>query len=138
MRIRIATLTLACLLTATAAMAQDLNRPNGRTAPPPVPDGTLGMALMSAAVNADASLNRSAGATGTVKLGTGTYEVDFVRDVTNCHYVLNTADTGFGTAFGFATAVKRAGNPNGIFVVTENTGAVVTDLPFQVIIFCPR
>jgi hypothetical protein len=137
MRIRIATLTLACLLTATAAMAQNLNTPApGRTAVPPAPDGTLGMALLGAHVSSDGTtLINSAGATGGVHISTGTYEVDFNRDVSGCFY----------SAVSFSSLVPvvvepRSGNANGVFLefVTLDGAHTLTDSQFYLTVFCAR
>jgi hypothetical protein len=132
-------------LAATTAAAQQPSSSagsgaNGRNAVPPVATQSFGMALMSATVNADGSLDRGAGVTGATKLGTtGAYEVDFDRDVTTCSYVANAGGTGFDiTALGFASAVKSKTNANAVVVLTGGTNGAFTDLPFQLIVFCAR
>jgi hypothetical protein len=107
---------------------------------PPVATQSFGAAMMFATVNADGSLDRGAGVTGTTKLGTlGSYEVDFDRDVTTCGYVANAGGTGFDiTALGFASAVKSKTKANGVVVLTGGANGAFADLPFQLIVFCAR
>jgi len=134
MKYQIATLAFACLLTATGAVAQNLNTPApGRTAVPPAPDGTLGMALLGARIGGDASIISSAGATGAAQLSTGTYEVDFNRDVSGCFY----------SASSFESTVPvlvqpRASNANGVFLELKSLDGIPTDSQFYLTVFCAR
>src|SRR3982751_1462615 len=65
-----------------------------------VPGTTAGMPptaqVFYAVVNADATLARGFKATGTVKVGTGAYEVDFVHDVNACAYDATVGNAGAG------------------------------------------
>src|SRR4051812_741785 len=73
---------------------------------------------LGAEVSSSAALPRSSRPTGTVKIGTGQYEVDFDRDVSNCSY----AATPF--LVGFTVGVEpRSGNANGVFVYFQATGS---------------
>lgn len=89
-----------------------------------------------AVVNSPGTLNRGSHVASVGHIGSGVYEVIFDRNVTGCSYVGAVSDPGFGAAFGFFSASKRGGQPNGIFIETMNTTGTVVDLPFHVAIFC--
>lgn len=127
------------LLTATAQAAttklDPRNTPaqNVRPAAPPAADGTLGVALLAALVQSDGSLLSGSGATGATRLGTGTYEVDFNRDVTGCYYTA----TPFNAGFSIETE-PRSGNPNGVFVSIQFRDGTAADQQFYLIVYCGR
>ena len=102
------------------------------------PDGTLGMALMAAAVNADGTLARNTGATNVIKLGVGTYEVEFDRNVTQCFYTATVGPAGGGSALGEVNVAPRGGNANAIFVDTNASDGTGADKPFFLIVFCAQ
>lgn len=106
--------------------------------PPPGPDGTLGMAILSAVVANDGTVVRGAGVTGASSLSTGDYEVDFNRDVSACTYPASIGDTGAGVARGLIDVATRAGNPSGVFVQTFDLTGAAANEPFQVLIFCTK
>ncbi|MDP9222027.1 MAG: hypothetical protein M3P23_16030 [Actinomycetota bacterium] len=86
---------------------------------------------MWAEVSTDASLIRSSRTTGTVKLATGQYEVDFDRDVSNCSYSV--------TPFVVGTTVgvePRSGNADGVFVYFANTSGTIIDSLFYLSVDC--
>ena len=141
MRIQIATLTFACLLTASSAMAQVINSPpNGRVRPP-VPDGKLGMALLSAVVAADGTLTTGAGATGVNHAGIGVYFIGFNRDLTGCTLsatVGEPAGPGGGNVIGVTSVAGQGGDGTGVFVQTLDPPGTNVDRPFHLLVFCTR
>jgi len=129
---------LAVALFATAASAAGpgdkpapRNTSTGTATPAVAPDGGLGMAILAARVQSDASIIAGSGTTGTIKLSTGTYEVDFNRDVSACFY----------SAIGFSNSVPlfvepRAGNVNGVFLVMQSLTGTSTDSQFYLTVYC--
>jgi hypothetical protein len=89
-----------------------------------------------AVVNSNGTLNRGSRVTSVGRIGGGVYEVIFNRDVSGCAYIGAVSDPGFGAAFGFFSASKRGGQPNGIFIETTNSTGTVADQPFHVAVFC--
>lgn len=87
---------------------------------------------MWAEVGSTASLVRSSRVTGTVKITTGEYEVDFDRDVSNCSY----SATPF--LVGVTVGVEpRSGNVNGVFVYFQQTStSTLTDTQFYLDVTC--
>jgi hypothetical protein len=142
---------LGAMLSVSPVLAQNQQQPAGppsgpaparEAVAPLAPDGTLGMALMSAVVNANATLVRGS---GVVSVGTtggppsGFYEVVFDRNVTQCYYVANIGDPGFGVAGpGQTDVAQRNGNVNGVFVRTSNSAGTTTSLPFYLLVFCNK
>jgi hypothetical protein len=96
------------------------------------------MALLFATVKSDGTIDRGAGLTKVEKLGTGSYSVQFNRDVSGCGYFINVADSSVGTVLGLATAVRRNTDPDGVFVQVADSGGTAFDLPFQLLVFCAR
>jgi hypothetical protein len=97
--------------------------------------------VLDAVVNADGSLARGQGATGSFSLsaGSGDYEVDFNRDVTGCAYVATLGNATAGTApNGFITDAARNGNPDAVFVKTSDTAGNPADIQFHLVIACPK
>jgi len=92
-----------------------------------------------ALVGSTGSLVRGAGATDAARLGTGTYEVVFKSDVSNCAYVATVGDPGAGVVSqpAVATVASLSGNAEAIGVQTwdQSTGALA-DLPFHVVTYC--
>jgi hypothetical protein len=130
---------LGVALFATAALAQapgDKPAPGNTPAPgaaPAVvpPDGGLGVALLGASVNSAGTLLFGAGATGAIHLSTGSYEVDFNRDVSKCFY----------SAASFNSTVPlfvepRSGNINGVFLDFETLTGTLTDSQFYLTVYC--
>ncbi|MFT4099183.1 MAG: hypothetical protein QM651_18830, partial [Rhodoblastus sp.] len=104
-------------------------------------DGNLGAAVLTASINSDGTILRGEGvqSTGTQKLSTGTYEVGFVRDITNCVYTVSPGEGGIGAATPFMVGVtRRSGNPNGVFVRIFNNTNAATDDSFFVVVNCGR
>ena len=106
------------------------------------PDNTLGMALMSATVDGGdpPSLVRGAGVVSVHRTEAGRYVVGFNRDLSNCTCTASVG--GNHVSFAFTTSSATANCPN-----TGNTLATVylrtlanaaTDVPFHLIVFCPK
>jgi hypothetical protein len=111
--------------------------------PPPGPDGTLGMAVLSAVVGADATVARGAGVTGAIHAFTGGYEVDFNRDVTACTYVASIGVIADSETEGETDVASRTGTPNGVWVETYPLGATTAvddriDKSFHLLVFCAK
>ena len=108
-------------------------------APSFAPEATTAQpARVFAVVNADASTLRGKGLSTVLKLGTGVYDVRFVRSVASCGWVGTVGLGGFSGSTGPAmiTITGRAGTNNGLFVTTFNAAGVATDLPFTTDVIC--
>lgn len=139
-------LKIACALAfgvalSTAAVAKNLNAPIPG-APPPAAVGDLGMAIMSASILADGTINRGEGviSAGTQRLSTGTYEVGFGRDITACAYSVTVGEGGIASATPAVTGVtRRSGNPNGLFIrIVNPPDEASEDRDFFVLVYCGR
>jgi hypothetical protein len=98
------------------------------------PDATLGMALLSARVAANGALLQvgSSGAQSSTKIGTGTYEIFFARNIDDC-IPLTTALSG---AF---VGLSATVGDTGVRIVTRTrSSSTPIDLGFTVVVFCPR
>lgn len=132
-----AALCAACPAGAASTMTgpfDPLNRPSpGATVTPNVsPDGSLGMAILGARVNIDASLIVAAGATSALHLEKGAYEVDFNRNVSSCIYSVS-------SFFPTKTTVEvepRANNVNGVFIQFTDLSGAAIDAYFYLTVFC--
>ena len=93
--------------------------------------------VLFAQVNADGTIaNSSGGVTGT-KLGTGTYEVDFGRNISTCAPVMTQGEAGIGGAGGAITGVTdRAGNLEAFFATTRTDANVLADRAFHLVVVC--
>ncbi len=100
-------------------------------------------AVTSASIFADGTVNRGEGVTTdaafTSRLSTGTYQVGFTRDITECFFNVTAGEGGIGGATPRVTGVtRRSGNPNGVFVrLTDNTGTSI-DNDFFISVFCGK
>lgn len=139
-------LKIACALAfgvalTSTAFAKDLNKPTAADVAPQFAPGDLGMAIMSAAINADGTIARGEGviATGTNNIGTGVYEVAFGRDITECTYQVTAGESGIGSAVPRVVAVtRRAGNPAGVFLQVQDNAGTQINNPFFVLVYCGR
>ncbi len=107
------------------------------------PDGTLGMAIMAAGVEANGTLNRGSGAVSSIRdgaAGTGRYLVHFDRDILDCHYYGTIGEpTQGGFAFsGFITVNIDEFTSNGLFIQTANFNGALADKAFHVMVFCQK
>jgi hypothetical protein len=111
--------------------------PAGPTGPagPAGPAGTV--TRLTAVVNSSGSLARSQGTTSAGRVATGSYEVIFSQDVTNCTYVASIGNPDVLTPPDGAIGVaRRNGNPNGVFVATRDTAGALADRPFHLVVVC--
>jgi len=95
--------------------------------------------IMWAVTNADASLDRSSGGVTTSKSGTGTYFIDFPRDITDCAMTGNASLSGSSNTEDphMVTVVGRAGNPNSIYLTTFDPSGTLSDAGTHVVVTCP-
>ncbi len=137
----------ACVLISgpVAAATEETQPPPTGPAPaakPLAPDGTRGMALMSAAVRVSgttATLVRGSGVTSITRIGAGLYQVIFDRDVTQCFYVATIGDPFQGNSpQGFIDVAARGGNANGVFIETHDPSNALADRSFQLLVFCNK
>jgi len=124
-----------------ALAEKNLNTSSGGPSSQAAP-GDLGMAIMSASMNSDGTINRGEGVitAGTQRLSTGTYEVGFDRDITACVYSVTVGEGGIGGATPAATGVtRRSGNPNGLFIrIVNPPDEASEDRDFFVLVYCGR
>jgi len=92
--------------------------------------------VLFAQVNAAGGVDNSSGGVSVIKLGTGTYEVDFGLDITSCAFVATVGPSGAGTAQGEVNMADRAGNANAVFVDTNNSDGTAADKPFTLTVVC--
>lgn len=101
--------------------------------------GTLGVdtKTYSAIVGAVGALRLGPAGSSSTSLGTGTYEVDFPSDVSQCVY---TATIGTSPATflvpAIVTVTPRSGNVNGIFVQTFSVNGTPENHPFNIHVQC--
>lgn len=140
-------LKIACALVfgaalTSAAFAKDLNKPTAADLNPQFAPGDLGMAIMSASIFADGTINRGEGviSTGTSRLSTGTYQVAFGRDITACVYSVTIGEGGVGGATPAAVGVtRRSGDPAGLFIrIVNPPDEASEDRDFFVLVYCGR
>lgn len=94
----------------------------------------------SALVQSNGALvaGQSLDAASSSKQGTGTYEVMFDRDITDCAPVASIVYPG-SALFSFPGLVTVTGlenEPNGLFVTTAGTDGTSADRPFSVLVVC--
>ena len=95
--------------------------------------------ILYAIVNSTGDLVRHEGGSdpGTNRIGGGTYEVEFDRDITACVAIGNPADQSeFGIPSTQVTVVKRGGNAQAVFVQTRSSAGALTDSAFTIVILC--
>lgn len=139
----IVSVVLAAALMAGPAVAQQ--EPEDRSAAvapnPELPDQTLGMALMSAYVNAAGELVHGAGAVSAERVDTGIFFVYFDRSIVGCTHVASMS-VGAGSAVHFGTvntAAPASGTTNAVRVRTffpSSTDAF--SQPFSLVVFCTQ
>jgi hypothetical protein len=91
-------------------------------------------ANLFATVDISGNLISGSGATGSIQLGPGQYEVTFSSNVSDCAYVATTVN-----AYSQALQVFTAGghlSANGVYVETKNQGGGLTDGPFHLAVVC--
>jgi hypothetical protein len=91
-----------------------------------------------AVVDANGTLARGHKAVSAARLGTGTYEVVFRKDVRRCAYLATIGLSGSAGASlpGEITVVGRSGNDRGVFLTTHSSGGASADLGFHLAVHC--
>jgi len=93
--------------------------------------------VLFAQVNADGTIANSSGGVTGAHLGTGTYEVDFGRDISSCAYTATQGEAGIGAAGGGIVGVTdRSGNSEAAFVTMRDAANALTDRAFQLVVVC--
>lgn len=93
--------------------------------------------VLFAQVNSDGSIFSSSGGVTGVSLGTGTYEVDFGRNITNCGFFATQGEGGIGGASGAIMGVTdRSGNNEAVFATSRNFSGALVNTAFQIVIVC--
>jgi hypothetical protein len=95
--------------------------------------------VLFAQVNSNATVANSSGNVTATSLGTGLYEVDFGRDISDCAATATVGTPDVGGAQGVVTQLnERSGNAEGLWVRTadEADTTLEQDLPFQVLVVC--
>jgi len=92
-----------------------------------------------ASVDSAGVIDRCVGctSTGTSHLGTGTYEIAFTRNITNCGFSATVGTPNVSAANGITGLSPRAGNPNALFVQTFSVAGAAADRPYYAIVHCP-
>jgi hypothetical protein len=107
---------------------------------PRAADQTLGPAILSAVVAADATLVRGAGAVSVERSGSspGFYFVTFNRSLDDCTVVASVGGTGADAHAGsFAQATVLATTQDA-WVTTSDGNDNLVDRPFHLIVFCVK
>ncbi len=91
-----------------------------------------------AVVNSNGTIVRGKGLLSVTKLGTGVYDVRFVRNITPCSWL---GTVGFGQFSGstgpaMITITGRVTTNNGLFVTTFNSAGGAADFPFHADVIC--
>jgi len=93
--------------------------------------------VLFAEVSAAGVLDNSSGAGVTVtKIGTGTYEVDFARQISQCTAVTTIGPSGAGGADGEVNVADRSGNAEAVFVDTNTSAGAAADRAFRLVVVC--
>jgi hypothetical protein len=96
--------------------------------------------VLFAEVNSTGSLNNSSGGGVTVTkigaAGSGTYEVDFARNIALCTAVATLGGATTTTFLGEVNVADRAGNNEAVFVDTNNSDGTAADKAFRLVVVC--
>jgi hypothetical protein len=141
--IKAMTATGAVVLGSSAAAPHAQGQTPKPNSEPPVaskatPD-SYGPREMFAVVDADGTLKRSMHVVSATRLGLGTYEVIFARDVRRGVYVATPGGHGY-TGIPLPAAVSvigRATDPRGVLVYTTSLSADPQDTAFHLLVLCP-
>ena len=105
-----------------------------------VPDFGLSnedVGVLFAQVNADGTLANSSGGVSAGKIGLGTYDVDFGRDISACAFTATQGEAGPGGAGGAIMGVTdRSANVEAVFVTARTDTNALADRSFQLIVVC--
>jgi hypothetical protein len=92
---------------------------------------------MWAFVDSNGGLFRSSGGVATARIGTGTYDVAFPRDVNACAYnATNAAADNVNPAPNEVAVAKRAGTNNVVRVRTATSAGTITNDQFMLVVTC--
>ncbi len=91
-----------------------------------------------AIINADGSREFSFGMVSSARLGLGTYDLRWNRDITRCSAVIIPGSpTSFGAPTAFANAVQRAGSAGvGHFITIHDAAGALVDSEFMIMVAC--
>jgi trimeric autotransporter adhesin len=117
---------------------------NGAVSSDKIADGSVTKAKLAkgagplfAVIEANGTKARaSAEFVSSTRVTTGSYEVQFDRPVNNCAYGVQQAGSTTGVSIGFASAVRRSGKDNGVFVRTTTIAGAAADRPFHLMVTC--
>jgi hypothetical protein len=132
----------AVLGTSAAAAATQAQTPKHNGEPPveskAKPDA-YGPRELFALVDADGTLKRGMHVVAATRLGLGTYEVIFARDVRRGVYIATPGGHGYvGIPLPAAiSVVGRATDPRGVLVYTTSLTADPQDTSFHLLVVCP-
>jgi hypothetical protein len=92
---------------------------------------------LQASIGADGVAARANGLTSSTRESTGTYRVNFDRDIRGCAYSATIGNTGEGTAaMGDIVVAINNLDPRGVYVATRNADGTPVNRPFHVIVSC--
>jgi hypothetical protein len=93
--------------------------------------------VLFAQINADGSVLNSSGGVTSTNLGTGTYQVDFGRNISNCGFTATQGEGGIGGAGGAIMGVTdRSGNANAVFATARTNANALVNTSFQLVVVC--
>jgi hypothetical protein len=100
---------------------------------PEAADNGRGIAFLGGLIGTDGSVTNNAGITSVDHPLTGLYVVNFDRNVLDCSY----AAIVHGFALGFVRIVARAATQIQ-FNTNRSSDGALTNIPFSLIVFCPK
>ncbi|RNL66143.1 hypothetical protein EFK50_00490 [Nocardioides marmoriginsengisoli] len=90
-----------------------------------------------ATVESNAAVVDQSGGVTVSKGGTGTYYVDFHRDIRACAFSATVGTPGASSTTGQANVADRSGNANAVFLTTRTAdGSAQADRGFHLIVVC--
>ena len=93
--------------------------------------------VLFAQVNANGTIANSSGGVTGIRIGVGTYDIDFGRDISLCGFVSTQGEAGVGGAGGAITGVTdRSGNAEAVFATTRDAAGALIDTAFQLVVVC--
>jgi hypothetical protein len=142
---------VACVLAAPCAYAEDVGAPSADLASAQKPLASSRSAKARAderwpfaVVRFDGSLDRGLGVRTTSSTGTGSYQVFFTRDVTQCSHVVSVSGRGTDDVNGVADAAHIFRKPKGLYVNTfsihvdpATNSLIRSDADFHLQVSCP-
>jgi len=142
--IKVMTATGAVVLGSSTAAAEPQAQTQKPNSEPPVASKatseSYGPREMFAVVDADGTLKRGMHVVSATRLGLGTYEVIFVRDVRRGAYLATPGGHGYtGIPLPAAVSVTgRATDPRGVLVYITSMSADPQDTAFHLLVLCPE